>query len=109
MLLSGLVYPGLGQLLLGHRPSGIFFILGTSAAFVVLIYRLMQRVFRVMNEAVSRLTYNALDVQTLKELLEQTSAGGWRVENLCLIGIFGLWLAAIVHAYFVGKKIDSHP
>ena len=107
MLLSGLVYPGLGQLLSGHIVSGVIFVLGTTTGLVVLIYRLMQRAFRVMDQALPRLADNALDAQALKELLGRSSAGGWEVENICLIGIVGCWLAAIVHAYFVGKRIDS--
>ena len=109
ILLSGLVYPGLGQLLSGHILSGVIFVLGTTAGLVVLIYRLMQRAFRVMDQALPRLADNALDAQALKELLGRSSAGGWGVENICLIGIVGCWLAAIVHAYIVGKKIDSQP
>ena len=109
MLLSGLVYPGLGQMLLGHRFSGLLFILGTTAAFVVLIYRLVLRAVHVVDEAMSKLVYNTLDLQALKELIERISAGGWRVENICLIVILVCWLAGIAHAYFVGNKIDSQP
>ena len=109
MLLSGLVYPGLGQMLLGHRPTGLLFILGTTAGFVVLIYRLVQRTLLVMDEAMSKLVYNSLDLQALKELIERISVGGWHFENLCLIVILACWLAAVAHAYFVGKKIDLQP
>ena len=107
MLLSGLVYPGLGQLLAGLKPSGLIFVLGTSVGLIVLFYRLMQRAYRLMEQAIPRLADEALDLQTLKDLVERCSAGGWGVEVICLIGITGCWLLAIVHAYFVGKKIDS--
>ena len=107
MLLSGLVYPGLGQLLTGHKPSGIMFVLGTSAGLIVLTYRLVQRAVHLMDQAMSKLVYNAPDAKTLQELIEQSAAGGWGVEKICLIVIVGCWLAAIVHAYVVGKKIDA--
>jgi uncharacterized membrane protein YccF (DUF307 family) len=107
MLLSGLVYPGLGQLLLGHVTSGVMFVLGTSAGLIVLFYRLMQRAFRIMDQALPRLADDSLNLQTLKELLSRSSTGGWGVENICLIVIAGCWLVAIVHAYFVGQKIDA--
>ena len=107
MLLSGLVYPGLGQMLSGHKRSGLIFVLGTSVGLIVLFYRLMQRVYRVMEQALPRMVDQALDLQTLKELVEHSSAGGWGAEVISLIGITGCWLAAIVHAYVVGKKIDS--
>ncbi len=108
MLLSGLVYPGIGQLLLGHKPSGIMFVVGTSAGLIVLTYRLVQRAYRVMDQAMSRLVDNGLDMKALMQLIEHSSTGGWGVEKVSLIVIAGCWLTAIVHAYFVGKKIDSH-
>ena len=107
MLLSGLVYPGVGQLLSGHKRSGLIFVLATSAGLIVLFYRLMQRTYRVMEQAIPRLTDGALDLQTIKELIGQSSIGGWGIENLCLMGIVVCWLAAIVHAYLVGRKIKS--
>ncbi len=107
MLLSGLVYPGLGQLLSGHKRSGLIFVLGTSAGLIVLFYRLLQRAYRFMEQALPRLADEALDLQTLKDLVERSSTVGWGIENLCLIVIVGCWLAAIVHAYFAGKKIDA--
>ena len=109
MLLSGLVYPGLGQMLLKKRSSGIVFIMGTTAGLIVLFYRLMQRIYRVMEQVMPRLVDEALDLRTLKQLVESSSNGGWWIENICLIVIVGCWLAAIAHAYFVGKKIDLQP
>ena len=108
MLLSGLVYPGVGQLLAGHKRSGLIFVLGTSAGLIVLFYRLMQRAYRIMEQALPRVADGSLDLQTIKQLVAHRSTGGWGIENFCLVGIIGCWLAAIVHAYFVGKKIDSH-
>ena len=106
MLLSGLVYPGVGQLLSGHKRSGLIFVLATSAGLIVLFYRLMQRAYQLIEQAVPRLADEGLDLQTIKELVEQSSTGGWGIENLCLLGVVGCWLAAIVHAYLVGRKID---
>ncbi|MBW2516435.1 MAG: hypothetical protein JRE88_06600 [Deltaproteobacteria bacterium] len=108
MLLSGLVYPGIGQLLAGHKRSGLIFVLGTSVGLIVLFYRLMQRAYRLMEQAIPRLADEALDFQALKELVAHSSSGGWGVELICLIGITGCWLAAVVHAYVVGRKINSH-
>ncbi|MBT8332677.1 MAG: hypothetical protein KJP06_10175 [Deltaproteobacteria bacterium] len=106
MLLSGLVYPGVGQLLSGHKRSGLLFVLGTSIGLIILFYRLMQRVYRFVEQVLPELVDEAQDLQSLKQLIERSSAGGWGIENICLILIAGCWLAAIVHAYFVGKKID---
>ena len=107
MLLSGLVYPGLGQMILGRMTSGIILALLATITFVVLIYRVVERVYRLIDQIAPLLADNALDVATLKELLSRDAAGGWGVEKICLIGLVICWLVAIGHAYFVGKKIDS--
>ena len=107
VLLSGLIYPGLGQLVLRRTFSGVLFIFLTTAGLIVLIYSIIQRVARGIDEILPLLANNELDFNTLKELLSRHSAGGWGVETLSLIGIAGCWLAAIVHAYLVGKKFDS--
>ena len=107
VLLSGLVYPGLGQLILGQVFAGVLFILLTTAGFFVFIYRIVQRSVRVIDEISPLLANNKIDVNTLNERLSRDSAGGWGAETISLIAVAGFWLAAMVHAYFVGKKIDQ--
>ena len=107
VLLSGLVYPGLGQLVLGRVFSGIFLMLFTTAGLFVLIYHIIQRAARGIDEVLSLPAKNELDFNTLKEILSRDFGGGWGPETFSLIGIAGCWLAAIVHAYFVCKKTDS--
>ena len=107
MLLSGLVYPGAGQLSLGHKASGIGFILGTTAALIALVYQLTRRLFQVMDQAWPKLINNSLDLKTLNDLVARSSSCGWSIEITCLIAIACFWLAAIVHASFIGKKIES--
>ena len=107
MLISGLVYPGLGQLILGRMTSGVILVVIATVAFIALIYRVVQRVYGLMDRILPLLADNALDIAALKELLNREGAGGWGVEKICLIGLVGCWLIAIGHAYFVGRKIDS--
>ena len=107
MLLSGLVYPGVGQLTLGRVPVGIVFICLTTAGLVVLVYRVVQRAVHVIDKLLPLLADNNVDVTTLNETIRRDSAAGWGLETISLIVIAGCWLVAIVHAYFVGKKIDG--
>ena len=106
MLLSGLVYPGLGQLILGHVFSGVALVLLATTGFSIFLYRIMQRLWRVIDQILPLLAEKKLDVHTLIELLNQDPAGGWWLENISLIGVVGCWLFAVGHAYFVGRKID---
>ena len=107
-LLSGLVYPGLGQLVLGLAFSGVFFMSLATAGLIVFVYSIFQRAARGIDEILPLLANNQLDFNTLKELISRHSAGGWETEAISLIGIAGCWLTAIFHAYFVGKKLDSN-
>ncbi len=107
MLLSGLVYPGVGQLILGSVRWGMVLIIIATAGLIVLIYRIVQRAFNVIDQLLPLLADNRLDVITLKESLSRDSAAGCGLETISLIVIAGCWLIAIVHAYFVGKKLDS--
>jgi hypothetical protein len=86
--------------------SGIILALFATITFIVLIYRVVERVYRLIDQILPLLADNALDVTALKELLSRDAAGGWGVEKICLIGLVICWLVAIGHAYFVGKKID---
>jgi hypothetical protein len=106
MLLSGLVYPGLGQLVLGYVFPGIIFVLLATTGFSILLYCMMQRLWRVIDQILPLLADRKLDVHTLIELLNRDFAGGWGLENISVIGIVGCWLFAVGHAYFAGKKID---
>ena len=106
MLLSGLVYPGLGQMILGRMVSGVILAILATVAFVVLVYRVFERASRLIDQIVPMLAEKGVDAITLKELLGRDSGGGWGVEKICLFGLAGCWLVAIVHAYVVGQKID---
>ena len=107
MLLSGLVYPGVGQLTLGRVPAGIVFICLTTAGLIVLIYRVVQRAVHVVDKLLPLLADNNVDVTTLNETIRRDSAAGWGLETISLAVIVSCWLLAIVHAYFIGKKIDG--
>ena len=107
MILSGLVYPGLGQMILGRMVSGVVLAILATIAFIVLIYRVFQRASRLIDQIVPMLADKGIDAISLKELLSQDSGGGWGVEKICLLGLVGCWLVAIGHAYVVGRKMDQ--
>ena len=107
MLLSGLVYPGVGQLILGHVAAGIVFIILATAGLIVLIYCFVQRTSHLIDQLLPLLADNRLDAKTLNETLSRDSAVGWGLEMISLVVIAGCWLVSIVHAYFVGKQIDA--
>ena len=107
-LWSGLVYPGLGQLILGHRRIGLAFIALTTTGLAAIIYRIAQQVSSAMEKIVPALEKGILDIDSLIELSRQSSnTGGSWIETASLILIAGCWTISLVHAYLYGKKMDS--
>ena len=106
VLLSVLVYPGLGQLVLGAKLSGGLFAVLSTAAFLVIIYRFTMRILHAIDPILSSLSSNALSFRKVIDLINQSSYDSWRVETVSLIFLLSCWIAAGAHAYFVGRMID---
>ena len=59
-LLSLLVYPGVGQLALGLRISGVFFAGLATAGLLVIIFRITLRFFHALDPILLSLADNSL-------------------------------------------------
>ena len=105
VLLSALVYPGLGQLVLGSKISGAFFAGLTSAGLAVIIYRLTMRIYRAVDPILASLAENRLTWNKLIEIVN-SPYGNWRLETISLVFLLLCWVAAGVHAYLAGRKMD---
>ena len=102
--LSGLVYPGTGQLFFGRLLSGLAFISLTTIALGVLIYRIAKRIYRVFDPVLEKLVNKSLTFQEFKELLNQSGYSGWDLELTSLIVVVFCWTVSIIHAYYLGKR-----
>jgi diadenosine tetraphosphate (Ap4A) HIT family hydrolase len=94
VLLSGLVWPGLGQVVSGHAAKGLLFFAGTLAAFGWLVVR-------VAGEALRRLPADAegLDLGQVFEM-----AAAIRRDNADFFSgitavLVGLWVLAVADAW----------
>jgi hypothetical protein len=105
-LLSALVYPGVGQLVLGAKFSGVLFAVLSTSALLIIIYRFTTRIFHAIDPILSSLSCNALSMRKVIDLINQSSYDSWRVETVSLIILVACWIAAGVHAYFVGRMVD---
>jgi hypothetical protein len=105
-LLSFLVYPGLGQLVLGFKSSGVLFAVLSTTSLLVIIYRLTLRIYQAIDPILSSLANNTLSLSKIIEIINQSSYDSWRVESLSLIFLVACWITAGVHAYLVGRKMD---
>ena len=105
-LLSLLVYPGLGQLLMGLKISGILFAGMTTVGLLVIMYRITVRMVHAIDPILSSAAGKTLQWSEFIRIIRQGHYGSWQVEGICLIFLLGCWLVAGVHAYFVGRRID---
>ncbi len=105
-LLSALVFPGLGQLVLGSKLSGAFFAALTIGGLLVIIYRITIRVNRALDPILSSLAENTLNWSKLVEIVNRSPYDSWRVEGFSLVFLLACWAGAGVHAYLAGQKVD---
>ena len=102
--LSGLVYPGTGQLFFGRLLTGLAFISLTTIGLGVLIYRIAKRIYLVFDPVLEMLINKSLTFQEFKELLNQTGYSGWGLELTSLILVVFCWTVSIIHAYYLGNQ-----
>ena len=106
VILSALVYPGLGQLLLGSIFSGILFALFTTGALLVVIYRVTIRIYQAIDQISPLLDKESIEVKRIMDLISSSSSESWRIEAISFIFALSCWLISILHAYFLGRRLD---
>lgn len=104
VLLSGLVLPGLGQIVLKRWGRGVCIIVAVSVCFTVMIVEAVQLVFAVMEMASGGGT---VKVTNLWGLVKELSIGSEIIAiNICFLLISIIWFAAVIDAYFLGRGLD---
>ncbi len=99
VLLSGLVFPGLGQLVTGYPLRGLVFVTGSLAVAVVLVRR-------VARETLARLPTDPVEVDPLLPLrlaheIQRDNAGFFFWITLVLVA---LWAGSIVDAWRTSRQ-----
>lgn len=103
VFLSGLCYPGAGQMYFGRIYLGLGIVTASTIALVVLIYRITIRIYLSLDPILEMLSTKSLTFQKFKLSLSQTGYAGWDMELISLIVFVFCWVASTVHAYYLGK------
>ncbi len=106
VLLSGLVFPGAGQMALKHRIRGMGFILATFAGLICLAVPVFQTVQAVLAQITT--AQGADELEQLVKIMELIGNG--LASPLLLWGIAVLslvWIVSSVDAYLLGQKMDK--
>ena len=104
-LLSGLVLPGLGQIVLKRYRRGAAFMVAAMAGVAVVMVKAAQTAMAIVDKvgpAAENLDINQMMTTTNQALAEAGTIG----YKLALALIFLSWLFSAVDAYLVGRKLD---
>jgi len=105
VLLSGLVFPGLGQLVLKHYKRGIALVLVTSASLSLIVLKAWQQVSLILEKVESG--DGVIDPGTISEVAKGASSPSDQLIFSLAPLIFVLcWVIGMVDAYRIGKKKD---
>jgi TM2 domain-containing membrane protein YozV len=105
-LLSGLVLPGLGQMLLKRYMRGLAFIAVVVGGLAVMVLKASQLAYSIVEKM--ELDSRGMDMQTITDAATRAAAtSDNRSFNLCLGLIIVTWLFSIVDAYVIGRKMDA--
>ncbi len=104
-LLSGAVFPGLGQIVLKRYVRGITLMLAVSASLFVIVGMALKEALAIL-ETIQMQT-GAIDSVTLSRVAAQASTrSDSGVFKFFLFLMVFCWLAGIADAYRIGKKKD---
>jgi hypothetical protein len=104
-LLSGLVFPGLGQIMLKHYKRGIALMLGVSVSLLVMIVKVTQLALAILEKVASE--GMAVDVGAIsKSAIQAFTTSDSLIYNLVLLWMILCWIIGVVDAYRIGRMKD---
>jgi hypothetical protein len=107
-LLSGLVFPGLGHMILKYYLRGSVLVLGSVLALAVLVTVIVQRALGVLDQINAGTI--APDAESIAASVSASAAaGGSLIEQTALIVLGCCWLIGIVDAYRLGAMPKNGP
>ena len=103
--LSGAVFPGLGQINLGHYKRGYALLLIALASLVVIVAKAVNQALAILEKIESG---GSIDLSAISNAASQAlNTSDNRMFNFFLLLMFICWIIGTVDAYIIGKKKDS--
>ncbi len=108
VLLSALVFPGVGHFFLKRYLSGILLAGASFAAVYYLTSKILEKVLRIAEEIQSGSVQ--LNVQAISNLASsQTTGAEAQILNVITILFIVCWLIGVVDSFRVGRVQDKNP
>ena len=104
-LLSGLVFPGLGQVALKHYKRGVALMLTVLICVIAVVVKASQQAVAIIERIQSE--GGVIDMNTVSKAAAQasTTSASLLINSLLLL-IMVCWIIGVVDAYRVGRKKD---
>jgi hypothetical protein len=104
-LLSGLVYPGLGQMALKHYLRGLAFLLAATLGMVAAVVQATRMAFGILeNLDLSRGAVGLEQIfQASHQAVAQASSGRFKIAMALILLA---WIISTVDAYLLGRRKD---
>ena len=103
--LSGLIFPGLGQIVLKHYKRGAVIMLTVLVSASVVVVKAVQHALAILEKIES--DGGAISMSTISNAATQASTtSGSLTFNLLLLLVILCWIIGVVDAYRIGKKKD---
>ena len=104
-LLSGLVFPGIGQVVLKRYRRGVVLMLIVLACLFIVVAKAVQQAFSVLKQI--ELAGGTINVDAILNVATQSSTNSDSIVfNSILLLIIVCWILGVVDAYRIGKKRD---
>ncbi len=102
-LLSGLIFPGVGQISVGHIKRGWFII----AVVCLYLYLIISEIIHKMYSAIAEMQESgaAMDTEAVSKMTSDVmSFSANTYLNVVLILLIVTWIVSVIDAYILGKK-----
>ena len=105
-LLSGLLFPGLGQVVLRRYRRGMAFIFTVSIILLVMVVKAVQQAFTILEKIEAEGGVISMNTITNAVIQASTPSESLTFKILLLLLIL-IWVMAVIDGYRVGKKKDK--
>ena len=105
VLLSALIFPGLGHIVLKQYKKGAVFAFVAAISLLVLLIKSLQKSLAILKEIQSG--GGAVDMNAIPDIVARSSSSSDNLLiNLSMVIILGCWVYGIVDVYKIGRAMD---
>ena len=105
-ILSGLVFPGLGQIVLKRKQRGLVIVAIVLVCLAIFVKKIMGVAMAIVEETQSQ--GGVVDLTSISNSATQLTTGSTELTlNLLLILVLACWIGSIIDAYRIGIQLDN--